>query len=113
MDDIFSTELNDNINNLIDKLIDETENSFKSENLDKKIEFNILLLDYFRRIGKTSKDYAEVIPESFDYLNFDSKIRILKDCLNRDCLIEKSKVYISMLEGSIEVNYYQDPSKYL
>ena len=101
--DIFSKEFNDNINDFVGKLIDETENSFSSKKLDLKIYLNSLLVDYLRRLGRNSEeDYSDVIPISFEFLSNESKIEVLNDCINNQIVIEKSNVYTSLLEGYLE-----------
>ena len=38
MDDLFSKEFNDDISNMIDRMIDETEQSLLDENINDKIQ---------------------------------------------------------------------------
>lgn len=111
MDDIYSKEFNDEVFKMMDKIFEDTQNELE-DNIEVKIQFNNLLLEYLRKMGTTIEGYAEVIPDSFDLLNTSTKVRILSDCLDNGLMIEQSKIYISSLEGNIEPNYYQDPSKY-
>ena len=113
MDDIFSKEFNDKITNMVDSIIAENEDSFKPENIQDKIDLNILMLDYLRKLGRTPENYSDVIPVSFDLLAVSTKTKILKDCLDKGIMIEKSKIYNESIEGSFEPNYYQDASKFL
>ena len=46
MIDIFSKEFNDNINNFVGKMIEETEKELNSENIGSKVYLNSLLVDY-------------------------------------------------------------------
>ena len=107
--DIFSKEFNDNINDIVGKMIDDTEKSFSSENIEVKITLNNLMIDYLRKLGKSlEEDYSDVIPISFELLSNDSKISVLKDCLNNQIVIEKSKVYNSLIEGDYEEKKTED-----
>ena len=109
MIDIFSKEFNDNINNFVGKMIEENEKSLSSENLDSKIYLNTLLIDYLRKLGRSiEEDYSDVIPVSFELLSNESKIEVLNDCLNNQIVIEKSKVYTSLLEGDFEEKKTED-----
>ena len=103
MIDIFSKEFNDNINNFVGKMIEETEKELNSENIGSKVYLNSLLVDYLRRLGRSiEEDYSDVIPMSFELLSNESKIEVLNDCINNQIVIEKSKVYTSLLEGDLE-----------
>ena len=101
--DIFSKEFNNNINNFVGKMIDDTEKKFNSGNIEEQFELTNLIMDYLRRLGRSlDQDYSDVIPLSFELLYDRSKIKVLKDCLNKGLVIEKSKVYISCLEDNYE-----------
>lgn len=109
MIDIFSKEFNDNINNFVGKMIEETEKELNSENIGSKVYLNSLLVDYLRRLGRSiEEDYSDVIPVSFELLSNESKIEVLNDCLNNQIVIEKSSVYTSLLEGDFEEKKTED-----
>ena len=73
MIDIFSKEFNDNINNFVGKMIEETEKELNSENIGSKVYLNSLLVDYLRRLGRSiEEDYSDVIPVSFELLSNES-----------------------------------------
>lgn len=107
MDDLFSKEFNDDISNMIDRMIDETEQSLLDENIKDKIQLSDLLLEYLRKMGRTPETYSEVIPTSFDLLDTSTKIRILNECMEKECTIEVSKIYNSSIEGNYEPDFYQ------
>lgn len=108
MDDIFSKEFNDDITNMVDKIVGE---ELDSNKLETKMQRTVLVYDYLRKMGKTPENYMEVIPASFDLLNLDTQIKVLEECFDRDCVIEKSKTYLSALEGTVEPNFYQEPER--
>ena len=107
--DIFSEEFNDNIDDIVSKIIDDTEKSLTSENIEERKHLNILMIDYLRRIGRTpEEDYSDVIPISFELLGDNAKISVLKDCLDNQIVIEKSSVYNSLIEGNYDEKKTED-----
>ena len=44
--DIFSKEFNNNINNFVGKMIDDTEKNLNSGNIEEKFELTNLIMDY-------------------------------------------------------------------
>ncbi len=109
MDDIFSKEFNDKISSIVDGIVDETESSLSSQNINEKLYYNDLLLNYLRRHGRSTEgDNSDIIPVSFELLDMETKIVILSDCLNNGYRIEKSKKYTSSLEGNFEPDFYQN-----
>ena len=58
-----------------------------------------------------AEQYSSTIPASFDLLDTNTKIKILVECFDNECVIEKSKTYNSSIEGSFTPNFYQDPNK--
>ena len=111
MEDLFSKEFNDDISNMINRMIDETEQSLLDENIKDKIHLSDLLLEYLRKTGRTPETYSEVIPASFDLLDTNTKIRILNECMEKECIIEASKIYNSSIEGNYEPDFYQKTDK--
>lgn len=104
MNDIFSKEYNDELDDIIGKILDENENKLASEEIGDRIHCSNLLVDYLRKMGKSlEEDYSDVVPFTFELLDVDTKIRILEECLEKKISIEKSKIYNFCLEGNVDV----------
>lgn len=104
MNDIFSKEFNDELDDIIGKILDENENKLASEDIGDRIHCSNLLVDYLRKMGKSlEEDYSDVVPFTFELLEVDTKIRILEECLDKKICIEKSKIYNFCLEGNVDV----------
>ena len=111
MNDIFSKEFDDNITNMVERMFEETEKNLEPNNIEENMYLNSLLAEYFRKVGKSPEQYSSTIPASFDLLDTNTKIKILVECFDNECVIEKSKTYNSSIEGSFTPNFYQDPNK--
>ena len=104
MNDIFSKDFNDELDDIIGKILDENENKLASEEIGDRIYCSNLLVDYLRKMGKSlEEDYSDVVPFTFELLEVDTKIRILEECLEKKISIEKSKIYNFCLEGNVDV----------
>ena len=104
MNDIFSKEFNDELDDIIGKILDENENKLASEDIGDRIHCSNLLVDYLRKMGRSlEEDYSDVVPFTFELLEVDTKIRILEECLEKKISIEKSNIYNFCLEGNVDV----------
>lgn len=105
MNDIFSKEFNDNINDYFDKILDETEKNLQSDKIADRMYTNSLLVEYLGLLGRTTEeDYSDVVPVSFELLDDSTKVKILNECLKEGIVIEKAKLYNYSLEGDFDID---------
>ena len=91
----------DNIEELIDKLIDEDGLEDSLDVFSKKAEYTSLLTDYLaKRHVDIMDDYNDLVPREFQISDdYDSKNKILKDALEKGISLEQSEFYPDIQEG--------------
>ena len=91
----------DNIDEYIDKLLDEDGLEDSLEMLEKKAEYTSLLTDYLaKRHVDIMDDYNDLVSREFQISDdFDTKNKVLKDALEKGISLEQSEFYPDLQEG--------------
>ena len=96
---------NDKTNDFYDDSIDQMLRSalqVTPEQVEKENEYSDLLLQYAKiHDAMTQEEYDELIPSQFKISKMiDTKIEVLKECIEKKILIVDSISFIKMQEGS-------------